>query len=73
MQDLNQWVEGKHEVEIVDMILKLKQKLKICNDSTDCPSSAAALRSDTKEQLLKHLDAMKQKLPEDLKTILNNA
>lgn len=55
------------------MILKLKQKLKICNDSTNCPNSAAALRSDTKEQLLKHLDAMKQKLPEDLKTILNNA
>lgn len=31
--DLKKWVEGKHEVEIVDMILKLKQKLKICNEN----------------------------------------
>lgn len=34
-QDLKKWVEGKHEVEIVDMILKLRQKLKICNESDD--------------------------------------
>ncbi|KAG4079486.1 hypothetical protein HA402_005183 [Bradysia odoriphaga] len=33
--NLNKWVEGKHEVEIVDMILKLQQKLKICNDNFD--------------------------------------
>lgn len=28
-------MQGKHEVEIVDMILKIRQKLKLCGDDND--------------------------------------
>lgn len=49
--DLQQWVRDKHEVEIVDMILKLENKLKLfygeeidvrssCDDSTPSASSS---------------------------------
>lgn len=74
LQNLNKWVEGKHEVEIVDMILKLQQKLKICNENFDQsnPTTSTNNRNNTKEQLLKHLDDMKNLLPDDLKTILSN-
>lgn len=67
-------MEGKHEVEIVDMILKLQQKLKICNENFDQlnPTTSTNHRNNTKEQLLKHLDDMKRLLPDDLKTILSN-
>lgn len=64
-------MEGKHEVEIVDMILKLQQKLKICNENYN-QSTSTNHRNNTKEQLLKHLDDMKRLLPDDLKTILSN-
>lgn len=69
------WVEGKHEVEIVDMILKVKQKLQICNEMpTDyLPQSVIAQNQNTRQQLLRHLDDMKKLLPDDLKKLLNSS
>lgn len=37
--DLNLWAQGKHEVEIVDMILKLKQKLQLYSNPDGCQCS----------------------------------
>lgn len=103
--DINKWIQGKHEVEIVDMILKLRSKLKLCsdpshhqiindnccgviegredgrslNDSSSSSSSSTAissmnciLKTSTRNQLLKHLEYMKQSLPDDLKILLND-
>lgn len=69
--DLNNWVKGKHEVEIVDMILKLKQKLKICDDGQS--TSYAGLKKTTKDQLVKHLEDMTRSLPDDLKNIIDSS
>lgn len=73
LQNLKQWVVGKHEVEIVDMILKVKQKLKICNEiSMDgLPQVAIAQNENTRKQLHRHLEDMKRLLPDDLNKILN--
>ena len=68
-QDLTKWAEGKHEIEIVDMILKLKQKRNLCNETS---TGIKQLKDEIKEQLLKHLETMKSSLPDDLKIILNN-
>lgn len=73
-QNLNQWVVGKHEVEIVDMILKVKQKLKICNEILidGLPQVIIAQNEHTRRQLHKHLEDMKRFLPDDLKKILSS-
>ena len=54
------------------MILKLKQKLKLCADAAEHSSLVIPLKTDAKEQLLKHLEDMKKLLPDDLNIILNN-
>lgn len=52
------------------MVLKLKQKLKLCCEVNE---NTVSLSTDkTKKQLLQHLNDMKQLLPDDLNTILNN-
>lgn len=71
--DLNNWVKGKHEVEIVDMILKLKQKLKICCEDADGQSTSAGLKKTTKDQLIKHLEDLTSSLPDDLKNIIDSS
>lgn len=70
--NLVEWVKGKHEVEIVDMILRLKQKLTLCSSSQMAALPVQLNTKDTREQLLKHLESMKRCLPDDLKQILNN-
>lgn len=73
--DLNMWAQGKHEVEIVDMILKLKQKLKLYSETCDAnqiETLGTSLKTSTRNQLLQHLENMKKSLPDDLKTILND-
>ncbi|XP_038115021.1 uncharacterized protein LOC6053032 [Culex quinquefasciatus] len=70
--NLAEWVKGKHEVEIVDMILRLKQKLTICGSTQMAALPVQLNTKDTREQLLRHLDSMKRCLPDDLKQILNN-
>lgn len=56
------------------MILKVKQKLKICNEiSIDgLPQVIIAQNKQTRRQLQKHLDDMKRLLPDDLKKILSS-
>lgn len=74
--DLKNWVKGKHEVEIVDMILKLKQKLKICceKETDGVPSTSyAGLKQNAKDQLMKHLEDMTRSLPDDLKNIIDSS
>lgn len=73
-QDLEKWVEGRQEVEIIDMILRVKQKLKIIDEMPTeyLPQSVIVQNNNTRQQLLRHLDDMKKQLPEDLKKILNN-
>lgn len=71
---MKQWVVGKHEVEIVDMILKVKQKLKICNEILidGLPQAIIAQNETTRKQLHRHLEDMKQFLPDDLNKILSS-
>lgn len=74
LQNLKQWVVGKPEVEIVDMILKVKQKLEICNEiSMDgLPQVVIAQNENTRKQLHLHLEDMKRLLPDDLRKMLAN-
>lgn len=75
IQDLKKWVEGKREVEIVDMILRIKQKLKICNEMPMdfLPQAIVVQNQNTRQQLLRHLDEMNRYLPEDLNKILSTS
>ncbi|XP_055857849.1 protein DENND6A [Episyrphus balteatus] len=81
--DLNQWAQGKQEVEIIDMIIKLKQKLKLSssineNSNNSCLSvnneeiivGTTTQLNETRRKLLYQIESMKQSLPDDLKTIL---
>lgn len=74
LQDLSQWVRGKQEVEIVDMILRIKQKLQIpatCNSNLTVPTTSAQIvKKEVRDQLLLQIENMKKTLPEDLKLIL---
>ncbi|XP_059613940.1 protein DENND6B [Phlebotomus argentipes] len=59
-QDLSAWVVGKHEVELVDMVLKLRQKI------------AATAASETRQQLERHQSDIEASLPEDLRLLLKS-
>lgn len=56
------------------MILKVKQKLKICNEiSMDgLPQVIIAQNENTRKQLHRHLEDMKRFLPDDLNKILSS-
>lgn len=63
-QDLKTWVQGKQEVEVVDMILKIRQKLeKSCID--DLP-----IDNSIRERLRERINDITHELPDDLKVIL---
>lgn len=55
------------------MILKVKQKLQICNEMPTeyLPHSVIVRNQNTRQQLLRHLDNMKKLLPDDLKKLLS--
>lgn len=65
--DLKVWVQGKKEVEIVDMILKIRCKLKQC-DAEDVPLSA-----ETRNQLKMRLEDIVCTLPDDLRSVLTTS
>lgn len=67
LQNLKLWVQGKPEVEIVDMVLKLKNKINKCHQH-DIPVS-----NTTKEQLCQRLQDIICSLPDDLKNILQTS
>ncbi|XP_055387819.1 protein DENND6A [Condylostylus longicornis] len=69
--DLNQWAQGKQEVEIIDMILKLKQKLKLCSETQSYNEDV--LNSPTRIQLTKQIENITQSLPDDLKLIIQKS
>lgn len=63
-KDLQDWVQGRPEVEVVDMALTIKNKINKCTEH-NIPVTEA-----TKEQLNHRLNDIVNSLPEDLKNIL---
>lgn len=61
--DLKNWADGKQEVEVVDMVLKLRQMLK----------TNVTIQDNTKTLLARRLDDITCVLPDDLKSILSTA
>ncbi|XP_060663468.1 protein DENND6B [Drosophila nasuta] len=71
--NLEHWAHDKQEVEIIDMILKLKQKLNLYSDKSqlegiNCPSSSSSI---TQRQIRAQIECMKGLLPSDLKNVVN--
>lgn len=73
-ENLGKWIEGKQEVEIVDLILCIKQKLQmpVTSNSTLTPREIRpmTIKKDVKDKLMSQLEELYCHLPEDLKTIL---
>ncbi|XP_046405292.1 protein DENND6B [Ischnura elegans] len=65
--NLKLWVRGKQEVEVVDMILRIRHKLEQ-SESEDVP-----LNKSTRQQLKLRMDDIICTLPEDLKTVLKSS
>ncbi|XP_018327104.1 protein DENND6B [Agrilus planipennis] len=63
--NLKLWVQGKPEVEVVDMVLKIKSKLEKCKEH-DIP-----INSTIKRRLRERMQDIINALPEDLKNILS--
>ncbi|CAB0036127.1 unnamed protein product [Trichogramma brassicae] len=63
--DLRSWVRDKQEVEIVDMILRIRQKLEKSN------LDEVPVDSPVQEMIRERLNEMTLALPDDLRTILN--
>lgn len=61
--DLGRWVSSRSEVEVVDMVLRLRSKL------TD--ADALPVSQHTREQLQAHLNTLFMALPEDLRSVLH--
>jgi Stabilization of polarity axis len=75
-ENLKKWIVGKQEVEIVDLILGIKQKLQIPVTSNSTltppePTIHVTIKKDVKDQLMKQLDELMECLPSDLRQILN--
>lgn len=62
--DIKSWVVDKPEVELVDMVLKIKAKINKCKEY-DLP-----VTKETKHRLRLRLEEILCTLPEDLKNIL---
>uniref|UniRef100_A0A1A9ZF50 UDENN domain-containing protein n=1 Tax=Glossina pallidipes TaxID=7398 RepID=A0A1A9ZF50_GLOPL len=75
--NLEQWARDKQEVEIIDMILKLKQKLNLYNDKLASETNSLCAKrhthsaATTRDQIRAQIDCMKELLPQDLKNIVN--
>lgn len=75
-ENLSKWIVGKQEVEIVDLILCIKQKLQMpvtSNSTLSPPEPTIHVRTskNVRDQLMKQLDELMDCLPDDLKMILN--
>ncbi|KAK2194231.1 hypothetical protein NP493_1g03008 [Ridgeia piscesae] len=62
--DLLSWIRDKEEVEIVDLILRLREKLSLAQNN-EIPVSR-----DTIKELQRHLEMIIVSLPEDLQSVL---
>ncbi|XP_017065974.1 protein DENND6B isoform X2 [Drosophila eugracilis] len=65
--NLEHWAHDKQEVEIIDMILKLKQKLNLYGDK----ASQLEGVNGTQQQIRAQIECMKGLLPQDLKNVVN--
>jgi hypothetical protein len=63
---LKVWVQGKQEVEVVDMVLQIRHKIEQ-SQSEELPLSGV-----TKQQLQTRLDDIIYTLPEDMRAVLRN-
>uniref|UniRef100_A0A8C5QX52 DENN domain containing 6A n=1 Tax=Leptobrachium leishanense TaxID=445787 RepID=A0A8C5QX52_9ANUR len=63
-EDLLIWVQKHSEVEVVDLVLKLKNKL------VQAEREHLPVKADVLSKLREHVDAIIQELPEDLQGIL---
>lgn len=63
MQDLKNWVQDRPEVEVVDMVLRIKSKIGECEN--DIPVSESV-----KQRLNQRMHDVVTSLPDDLKNIL---
>ncbi|KAH8287679.1 hypothetical protein KR054_011606 [Drosophila jambulina] len=61
--NLEHWAHDKQEVEIIDMILKLKQKLNLYAEKEATPGHQQQIRAQ--------IECMKGLLPSDLKNVVN--
>ncbi|XP_077302895.1 protein DENND6A [Arctopsyche grandis] len=64
--DLASWAAGRQEVELVDMVLKLRKTINL-NEEINLP-----LKSNTMSLLAEKLEDITKILPDDLKSILQN-
>ncbi|XP_041347796.1 protein DENND6A-like [Gigantopelta aegis] len=62
--NLLEWIHNKEEVEIVDLILRLREKL------TFAYNNQLLVAKDCVEKLQRHLDSISSALPEDLQSVL---
>jgi hypothetical protein len=75
-EDFKKWIRGKQEVEIVDMILCIKNKLQLPVNSNSTltplePAINVTIKKEVRQLLMEKLDDLIASLPDDLKTILN--
>lgn len=60
------WLRGKREVEVVDMVLRIREKL----DSALAEGEALPVSPQTRQHLQGQLDTVLNSLPEDLRSVL---
>ncbi|XP_052281111.1 protein DENND6A-like isoform X2 [Dreissena polymorpha] len=64
--DLVDWIQDKEEVEIVDLILRIREKLKFA------AVHSVAVKKESIHKLEKHMKAIIDNLPADLQSVLNS-
>ena len=62
---MTSWLQGKREVEVVDMVLRLREKLNVALAEETLPVSP-----QTRLHLQGQLDTVLQSLTEDLRSVL---
>ncbi|TDG43262.1 hypothetical protein AWZ03_010319 [Drosophila navojoa] len=65
--NLEHWAHDKQEVEIIDMILKLKQKLNLYSDKSQLEGNS----NTAQRQIRAQIECMKELLPSDLRNVVN--
>lgn len=64
--DLTSWIQGKKEVELVDMVLRIRQKLQKCHEDS------VPVGDSVHDMLQERINDITRTLPDDLKIILNH-
>lgn len=64
--NIKSWMEGKEEVQLVDMILRIRTKL------TEAESDDLQLSDMARERLKEHVATVMASLPNDLRNVLGN-